>query len=161
MIPRARLPALLALGLLAPAACERFPADPRGSLESALTRGTLRVGAIEHEPWVRVDGHGPRRRVTGREAELVRGFAHRLGVDVEWTTGGATLGQLERGELDVVVGGLAKDDPWTRRVGFTIPYGRSAERELVMAVPQGENAMLMALEAYLLDATGGPDGGEP
>lgn len=145
----------LLLGLLTLAACERFPADPRGSLDAALERGTLRVGAIEHEPWVRLDGHGPQREVGGAEAELVRGFASRLGVEVEWTTGGAVLERLERGELDLVVGGLDRGDPWKRRVGFTLVYDRSGERRLVMAVPRGENALLMELEAYLLDAAGG------
>lgn len=110
------LGALLALG-----GCERFPRDPRDTLEAALERGSLRVGVAASEPWV--EGEEPA-RPGGVEAALVEAFAETLGIGIEWHWGsaGSRLEALARFELDLAIGGFTDDDPWGRHVGFTFPY---------------------------------------
>ncbi|MEV8218287.1 transporter substrate-binding domain-containing protein [Microbacterium sp. NPDC077391] len=134
----------------------RMPADPHGSLER-IEGGTLRAGATEQPPWVDVhDGREP----TGSEPELVQEFAEQLDARVEWTTGSEAdlLTALERGELDLVVGGFLDDTPWTDRGAVTRPY---TERETeegpqkhVMIVRMGENALLTELEIFLHEEVG-------
>lgn len=116
-LPRAAL-ALLALAL---ASCERYPEDPESSLERALAADELRVGAISSEPWVKIGEAG---QPMGVEAALISEFARELGLEIKWKQGGAEeqLDALERFELDVVIGGLTRANPWRKRVGFTAPY---------------------------------------
>lgn len=128
-----------------------YPADPEGTLDR-ITGGVLRAGAAHHPPYVDVTGTEP----TGSEADLVRRFAQSRGATVEWTPSGeeALMTALEKGDLDVVVGGLTKESPWTTHAGLTRPYaevtGPDGEKaKLVMAVPLGENQMLGALERFL------------
>lgn len=47
-------------GVLGLAACDdfRFPRDPDGTLDRVLTTGRMRVAAVDHVPWVIVDGSG-------------------------------------------------------------------------------------------------------
>ena len=69
----------------------------------------------------------------------------------------ALVGAMERGELDVLVGGLHADSPWSDTVAVTRAYAESTEAgetvKHVLAVPIGENAMLVRLERYLDEAT--------
>lgn len=101
-------------------ACDRYPRDPAGTLER-VNGGTLRVGVIERPPWtIRTSGEPE-----GAEPELVRGFAADVHAKhVAWVPGAAEdlLGALERRDLDLVIGGLAADDPWTKRIGPTRAY---------------------------------------
>lgn len=134
----------------------RIPADPHGSLER-IEGGALRAGATEQPPWVDVHDAG---EPTGSEPELVEDFAEQLDARVEWTTGSEAdlLTALERGELDLVVGGFLDDTPWTDRGAVTLPY---TERETeegpqkhVMIVRMGENALLTELEIFLHEEVG-------
>lgn len=147
------LSGLLATAGLGLAGCTSsgYPADPEGTLDR-ITGGVLRAGAAHHPPYVDVTGTEP----TGSEADLVRRFAQSRGATVEWTPSGeeALMTALEKGDLDVVVGGLTKESPWTTHAGLTRPYaevtGPDGEKaKLVMAVPLGENQMLGALERFL------------
>lgn len=134
----------------------RIPADPHGSIER-IEGGTLRAGATEQPPWVDVHDAG---EPTGSEPELVEEFAEQLDARVEWTTGSEAdlLTALERGELDLVVGGFLDDTLWTDRGAVTRPY---TERETeegpqkhVMIVQMGENALLTELETFLHEEAG-------
>lgn len=143
----------LGLILLLTTACASFPSDPDDTLER-VRGGVLRVGVSPHEPWTRLTGVGD---PSGTEPELVRRFAAGLGAEVTWTPGGEEelMTQLEEGELDLVVGGLTADTPWTDKAAITQPYARARDdagkmREHVMAAPLGENAFLLALEKFLL-----------
>ena len=144
------LAAVVAVGL---AGCTlTIPSDPDGTLD-AVRGGTLRVGVSANPPWTYVVGDEP----TGTEAELVEAFAAHLDAEVLWTTGGEQdlVEALERGELEVVVGGLTADSPWSGRVALTRPYvevaGPDGTELHVMAAPAGENAFLVELERFLLD----------
>lgn len=89
--------------------------------------------------------------------DLVSDFAATIDADVQWSAGGeeSLVHRLERGELDLVIGGLTAQSPWTAQVVLTKPYvtvpGPDGEPEdHVMAAPMGENAFLVKLETFLL-----------
>ncbi|MDP9997237.1 transporter substrate-binding domain-containing protein [Pseudarthrobacter sulfonivorans] len=152
------------------AGCGTYPADPSGTLER-VDGGTLRVGASENGDWVKfsaASGGGqatlpasPRRDedVQGTEAELVREFAARLGADIEWVSGTEHVlaEELKHRELDLVVGGLNDKTPWVQHGGLTRVYAesrdsRGALHKHVMLVPLGENAFLLELDRFLMEA---------
>lgn len=130
-----------------------IPSDPDGTLDS-VRGGVVRAGASLNPPWTDVESGAP----GGLEVELVEAFAASLDAQVEWTVAGEEdlVAEMERGGLDVVVGGLTASSPWADKVALTYPYlqatGLEGEKEPhVMAVPAGENAMLTELERFLLD----------
>lgn len=148
---------LLAAGVLATAGCD-LPRDPQGTLERVRS-GELRAGVTEAPPWTERGPGEPE----GLEAELVRRFAESLGARVVWTWGPEQqlFEQLERLELDLVIGGLTEKTPWKAKVGLTKPYvvqqkvverdgePKTTEHRAVMAVPPGENGFLRTLEVFL------------
>jgi polar amino acid transport system substrate-binding protein len=109
---------LLAL-LLALAGCQ-LPRDVDGTLDRARDGGALRVGLVEHEPWVSLAAEDP----SGVEVGLVREFAARLGARVDYTTGTEQelVQALRRRELDLVAGGITDRTPWSKEVAMTKPY---------------------------------------
>lgn len=146
----AGLAALAAAGLSA-CTSSGYPADPEGTLDR-ITHGTLRVGVVHHPPFVDASGAEP----SGVEPDLVRAFAAEHDARTEWTVSGeeALMTALEKGDLDLVAGGLTKKSPWTTHAALTRPYaeGTGPDGEpvkLVMAVPLGENQMLTTLERFL------------
>lgn len=148
-----------ALLLLALAGCSvTIPTDPDGTLDR-VTDGTLRVGVSPSPPWTELPA-GPEGEPAGTEVELVAEFARTIGAEVLWTPGGeeALIGRLERGELDLVIGGLTAKSPWSQQAALTYHHtettGPEGEKELhVMAAPMGENAFLVELEHFLLEAS--------
>lgn len=130
-----------------------FPADPDQTLDR-VRGGVLRVGASPNDPWIVWTAEA---EPSGREADLVRRFAASLDARVEWSRGAeeALIGQLERGELDMVATGMTAETPWTEKAAISKPYATvtgpdgSAE-EHVLAVPLGENAFLVSLERFLV-----------
>lgn len=148
-----RIPALVVCVLLAAglASCGTIPRDPDGTLEQVRAERLLRVGASPAEGSVAFEGE----RAVGPEAELALAFAEELGADVSWTLGGESelVAAMERGELDLLIGGLLSDSPWADKISLTRPYRESTELDEtvkhVLAVPLGENAMLVRLERFL------------
>lgn len=144
---------LLALVTVLASGCgSSFPKDTDGSLDR-ITGGALRVGVSENPPWTEVSDDGG---VTGREVDLVAGFAQQQDADLEWTPGAESelIMAMARGDLDVVVGGLTSDSPWEKEVALTRSYAQEVTpdgdtEQMVMATPLGENALLVALETYL------------
>lgn len=131
-------------------ACGDIPRDPDRTLERVRESGVLRVGAVESPPWLHRDGA----RAAGIEAELVSGFAAAQEAAPEWHFMSApdAVRALEAGRLDIVAGGLTADDPWEDRIAYTRPWlvtGGQPRSKHVMAVPAGENALLVELERYL------------
>jgi hypothetical protein len=147
------LPALLVAFAVLVAGCGsiRIPADPDGTLDRVRS-GVLRVGVSPHEPWTRVTTAEP----DGRESDLVRRWAAGLDARIAWTVGGEQplVQAMERGELDLVIGGITSDTPWVDQAAVTRPYatseGPDGPQEHVMLAPMGENAFLVELERYLL-----------
>ena len=147
---------LLASALLVPvlllAGCGlQVPADPDGTLDR-VSGGTLHVGVSPHEGWAEIEGG----QGVGREAELVEAFATSIDAEVDWVEGGEEhlMASLQRGELDLVIGGLTDATPWSTHAAITRPYlettdDAGATVRHVMATPLGENAFLVALENFL------------
>lgn len=140
----------LAVGL-AGCTSSGYPADPEGTLDR-VRGGVLRVGVEHHPPFVELGPGEP----GGTEADLVRRFAAELGARVEWTASSeeALMTAIEKGDLDLVVGGLTTDSPWTTHAALTRGYAETTgpdgeSVELAMAVPLGENQMLVRLEEFL------------
>jgi ABC-type amino acid transport substrate-binding protein len=145
----------LALLILASGCASQFPADPDGTLDRT-TAGVLRVGVSPNPPWTVLSAENA--EPTGLEVDLVEDFAESIDADVVWTPGGEEdlMGQLERSELDLVVGGLTASSPWASHAALTYPYATTtgddgAREKRVMAAPLGENAFLVELESFLLD----------
>ncbi|WP_092916747.1 transporter substrate-binding domain-containing protein [Agrococcus baldri] len=145
-----------ALSVVMLSGCASVPADPEGTLDR-VRDGVLRVGVTEHEPWVQLQGG---EEPTGTEPELIVEFAGQLGAEIAWTTGSeaALMESLERGELDVVLGGFLADTPWSDRGAATRPYAETQSgdetRQHVMLVRMGENGFQLALERFLHEETG-------
>ena len=149
---------LAALGVALAGCGLQVPADPDGTLDR-VSGGTLRAGAIPNGELIRVDDG----RVSGGEAELVEAFAESLDARVDWTEGSeeALVRELERGDLDLVVGGFTDATPWIDKAGVTRPYAEIVDEagmrhKLVMLVPMGENAFLTELETFLSENAPAP-----
>ena len=154
---RLSIPVLICAAAVGLVGCGvQIPADPHGTLER-VEGGTLRVGATELSPWVEMDAGG---EPTGLEPELVTEFAETLDAEVQWATGSEAhlLDALERGEIDMVIGGFRDDTPWTDGGAVTRPYTeRRTEHGVekhVMIVRMGENALLTELETFLHEEGG-------
>ncbi|WP_160170945.1 transporter substrate-binding domain-containing protein [Lutibaculum baratangense] len=129
--PHRRLPAIAFACVLAMplSACDEFPRDPDGTLQSARG-GTIEVGLIEASPWVAIEDGVPQ----GLEVELAAAFAASLDAEVEWIRGTPeeVLEALEARRIHLVVGGLTQDSAWGDRVALTRPY---LETALVAVAP--------------------------
>jgi polar amino acid transport system substrate-binding protein len=110
-----------------------LPRDPEGTLDR-IQGGVLRAGLLEHPPWATGEGGDP----TGVEVTLLEGFARDHDARVQWFPGPEEelLRALEHRELDVVVGGLTADNPWSRRFQFARPY---FEDRVVVGVRAGSS----------------------
>lgn len=122
------------------------PRDPQGT-SARIQGGFMKVGVAENAPWVRFVGDEP----AGVEPQLVREFAQAHAARIQWVRGGESrlLPQLERGELDLVVGGVTSKTPWAAKLGPTRPYVEAAgDRHVWLAAP-GENRFLLELDRFL------------
>ena len=119
-----------------------------------IESGTLRAGvAAEEGIAAPASGRGDG-EAEGPAADLVRDFARAHGAAEEWVFGSeeTLVAELERGELDLVIGGISPDTPWQERAGVTRGYrglSEDPDRELAMLVPMGENRLLSELESFL------------
>lgn len=141
----------LCLLLLALAGCDLIPRDAAGALEEARG-GELRVGVSPNPPWV-ITSDG---RVAGLEPELIERWASEQDARVVWQHGSVDMlvEALHRREIDVLAAGLDASTPFKPRLALTQPYLETADRfgrsrRHVLAVTQGESALLFALDRYL------------
>lgn len=154
LLPAAVVRLVLVLATaVAVSGCAGIPVDPDGTLER-VSGGALRVGMSHHEPWTALDGD----ERSGVEVRLVEQFAAEWDAEVEWHDGGeeSLIGRLHRGELDLVVGGLTEESPWSSQAALTRPYvvvtsPTGSPEPHVMAARMGENALLVTLERFLLE----------
>jgi polar amino acid transport system substrate-binding protein len=91
------------------------------------------VGVTEEAPWTILDDTEP----SGVEVELVERFAESIDAEIDWVDGSqeALLSALEKRELDLVIGGLSAEDPWSAQVAFTRPYYAV---DVLVGVPGGD-----------------------
>lgn len=158
VLGRARsLLAMTALVLLLASCQSSFPADSQGTLERA-TGGELRVGVSENPPFTEVASDGT---VGGSEAELVTDYAETIDAEIRWVPGGENVlaSEMNAGNLDVVIGGLPADAPWTSEIALTRPYTTTSGAEgkmvgIVVGVTPGENALMVDLERFLAERGG-------
>jgi hypothetical protein len=131
------LVAALALG-----GCDSLPRDAEGTLDRVEAGRQFRVGLI-------ADGGD------GRALAAARAFVARVSQATqarpELRTGASEplLLDLENGRLDLVVGVLAEQSPWTSEVAILQPLAevRAPERLLVTPIARnGENRWIMLLE---------------
>src|SRR4051812_5795177 len=102
--------------------CERLPRDPQKTLEH-VREGRMRVGLVEHRPWVIRQGAEP----MGVEVDLIRALAKELKATPEWHWGGEQeqMEMIEKFHLDLLAGGFTRKSPWRKTVGFTSGYYES------------------------------------
>src|SRR5947209_5783145 len=118
-VPIHRRCSLLLLVVCFAVSCANLPRDPKETLRR-VEGGRLRVGLVEHWPWVIRIGGEP----AGVEVELVKKFAAGLGATPEWHWGGEQqqMEALEHFQLDLVIGGVTNSTAWSKYVGLTSPY---------------------------------------
>ena len=121
------------------AACANLPRDPKHTLDHIRERHTLRIGLVEHAPWViRTEGEP-----SGVEVDMVRRLAANLGASPDWHWGSEDqhMHALEEYRLDLLAAGLHEDTPWQKKVGLT-------KKPYIFAVPPGENAWLKQIAEF-------------
>ena len=118
----------------------------------------LRVGVSENPPWTDVAADGA---VSGSEVDLLEAYAETIDAEIRWVSAGENTlaAEMVEGNIDLVIGGLASDVPWTSQIALTRPYtstegpdGKSVD--IVMGVRPGENALMVDLERYLAEQGG-------
>ena len=132
--------------------CDRLPRDSAGALARIQSTREVRVGVAEHEPWVRWEGD----RATGLEPELIEQWAQTLGARIVWRRDSVAelVKALHRREIDVLAAGLEETTPYAPEVAASQPYLEAPDREgkktpRVIAVTQGESALLFSLDRFL------------
>jgi ABC-type amino acid transport substrate-binding protein len=123
-----------------------LPRDPEGAWER-IRGGEMRVGVSEHPPWTRWEDGEP----SGIEVQLLRDLGNRLDARIQWRRGAESelVEALERGELDVVIGGVKDSTPWSSHAAATRPYVTFEGEDYVLLVPHGENRWLLELDRFL------------
>ena len=144
-----RATGLALAGIVLLVGCD-LPRDPEGTLDR-VRGGTLRVGVTAREPWTNWERTGRDRRPTGIEVELVERFARELDAEILWVRGSESelFTSLEQFDVDLVVGGLTDDTPWSDRIALSRTFAETADGKHVMATPPGENALLLRLDRFL------------
>jgi ABC-type amino acid transport substrate-binding protein len=135
-----------------------LPRDP-GSATGRIEGGVLRVGVSNNPPWVSQNGA----EFGGIEPDIVRGLASRVHAKTVWTIGSETrlVPALERGDLDLVIGGFPSDSPWASTVAVTRPYAESSGVKHVLLAPPGENHWLLTLDTFIAGEAWVPNGQAP
>ena len=144
--------AALAASMLLLAACGSYPRDIEGTRDRVERSRVIHVGIFQSVL------AGPDRqrallyldrlqRATGASPQAIAGGAEPL------------LARLEAGELDLVIGDVARDSPWIDAVAVIEPL---AEHEvggraigLSPIARNGENRWILLLEALVRDTGGG------
>lgn len=145
---RLLLRALILCASIYALACSDLPRDPKNSLRRISQAHLLRVGLVEHKPWVvRTEGEP-----AGAEVLMVRQLAEELGAKPEWHWGSEQqhMEALTHYELDLVIGGLSDTTPWSKEVGLTAPF---FEESFIVAVPRSmaQPSTLKGLEVAVQD----------
>jgi polar amino acid transport system substrate-binding protein len=118
VLRRAVIPAVVLAWLLLPiAAC----ADV---LEDILDRGKIRVGISLFTPWAMKDKSGELR---GFEVDVAKKLAAEMGVqpDFKVMPWSEIIDSLQRGDIDVIIAGMAITPRRALQLNFTLPYAES------------------------------------
>ena len=150
-VPRVLLLPIL-LSLLA--ACG-LPRDPEKTSDRIASTHELRVGVSDSPPWTVSRGGQP----SGKEPDLVRGFAEQIGAHVAWRRGSESslVRALEEHELDLVIGGFDKKTRWSAVAGLSQPFAKDGEgKQHVLLAAPGENRLILTLDRFLAERKSRP-----
>ena len=134
--------ATLALSLIL-VGCERFPEDADGTLARIQSEQVIRIGLVA--PLVRS-------RMDSRAKALIERVSAAAAAPVMLSEGyqEALFDQLERGDLDLVIGRFEKKSPWAKLVTLGPPLLREkqgkTEFHLAAGMRNGENAWISLVE---------------
>ena len=117
------MPRFQLLGRLLPLLLVCVPATA-DVLDEILERKTLRVGVADFAPWTVRTESG---KLIGFEIDVANKIATDMGVtaDFEVYEWDELIGALEKGEIDVIAGGMAITPERALRVNFSRPLARS------------------------------------
>lgn len=126
-----------------------LPRDCAGTLEW-IRGGELRVGITTSQPWTHVDD-ATAAEVDGLEVELLQEFARRQDARIRWHEDSEhqLFRALDKGEIDLVIGGITADTPYAHLAGLTQPFVKLGSDQHVWAVRPGENALLLEVDRFL------------
>lgn len=122
--------------------CDGIPKDQAGTLERIAAERVFRVGTI---------ASGQRPVGPDRQLLLLRRISRITGArpSIEPGASEPLLAKLEQGELDLVVGELAPESPWGKRVTILPPLGERVSADghfhLVAVARNGENGWISLL----------------
>lgn len=93
-------------------------------IETILERGTIKVGVSLFEPWTMQDETG---QLSGFEIDVAKNIAQEIGVTpdfvvYEWED---IIPALEKGEIDIIAGGMAITPARALRISYSQPYSES------------------------------------
>ena len=94
------------------------------ALDEILDNGKIRVGVSLFEPWAMKNPSG---QLVGHEIEVAKKLAGDLGVEPEFKVypWAGIIGALNRGEIDVIISGMAITPKRALQLNFTLPYAES------------------------------------
>ena len=94
------------------------------ALDDILERGTIRVGVSEFVPWTMKTATGG---LVGFEIDVAKKLAGEMGVDPEFKVYSWTdiIPALNRGDIDVIIAGMAITPQRALQLNFTLPYAES------------------------------------
>lgn len=114
------------------------------TLDDIVKRGTLKVGVSLFEPWTIDSGTG---EYYGFEVDVANKLAQDMNVKAEFKVyeWDLIIGALEKGEIDVIAGGMAITPARALRLNFSLPYADSgivmvANSELTKQITTMERA---------------------
>ena len=141
---------LLVAGFLLLAACGPYPRDIEGTRDRVASSRVIRVGI---PPLAAAD--------RSLAAAYLDRLARATGARPRLETGAAEplLARLEAGELDLVLGEIARDSPWVDEVAVIEPLAERSlgERRIGFGpiARNGENRWIMLLEREVRDQRSG------
>jgi polar amino acid transport system substrate-binding protein len=98
-----------------------FSSAYASALDAILDRGTIRVGVSLFEPWAMKSQSG---KLVGHDIEVAKKLAAEMGVQPEFTVlpWADIIPALQRGDIDVIISGMAITPKRALRLDFSVPY---------------------------------------
>ncbi len=111
-------------------------------LDDILKSGTLKVGVSLFEPWTIDSGSG---EYYGFEVDVANKLAQDMGVEAElkvyeWDL---IIAALQKGEIDVIAGGMAITPARALKLNFSLPY---ADSGITMVAHSGSTMHITSME---------------
>lgn len=108
----------------------------------------MRVGVVAHE------AQADAAALVAQDRATIESFARSLGAVPHWRhdSAEALYRALERGEIDLVGGGVDCDTPWSKRLALSKKIGNfpgDNDAQRCFAMPAGENGFLLALNRFI------------